>query len=185
MSQNPPADTWIGNYNGHPIYVEDVLGAYAPRGIPIEDRFAQVPHPLVFESSKGAYFRVPVRKEKKESERSMGILPTITVTTLVDWREYIHVPVNVGIVYMFTWFQKNLQDIYEKKGQRIRDGFGYVMCRGYPKMYKSYGFRVDTRFWQHHVEEIFKSDPNGPGDLSKYLSKKKRMNADHSLKVSP
>ena len=166
MSQNPPADTWIGNYQGHPMYVEDVLGAYTARGTPIEDRFVKVPSFLVFESRNGAYFRVPVRKEKKDSGR--GILPTITVTTLVDWVEYIHVPVNVGIVYMFTWFQKNLQDIYEKKGHRIRDGFGYVMCRAYPKMYKSYGFRVDTIFWQYHIEEIFKSDPNGPGDLSKY-----------------
>ena len=176
MSQNPPADTLIGNYKGHPMYVEDVLGAYTGRGTPIQDRFVQIPCFLVFESRNGAYFRVPVRKEKKESGKSTGILPTITVTTLVDWDEYIHVPVNVGIVYMFTWFQKNLQDIYEKKGHRIRDGFGYVMCRAYPKMYKSYGFRVDAIFWQYHIEEIFNSDPNGPGDLSKYrqsLPKKK------------
>ena len=39
MSKNPPADTCIGNYEGQPIYVEDVLGAYAPKGIPIEDKF--------------------------------------------------------------------------------------------------------------------------------------------------
>ena len=184
MSKNPPADTCIGNYEGQPIYVEDVLGAYAPKGVPIEDKFFQELHFIVFESGNGAYFRAPVRKEKKDSIMSIGIT-TITETTLIDWVEYVHVPVNVGIVAMFTWFQKNLQDIYEKKGVSIREGFNYVMCRSYPKMYKTYGFKVDTIFWQYHIEKIFNSDPNGPGDLSKYISKLKRMNADHSLKVSP
>ena len=159
------------------MYVEDVLGAYTARGTPIEDRFVEVPSFLVFESRKGAYFRVPVRKEKKESGR--GILPTITVTTLVDWVEYVvHVPVNVGIVGMFKWFKKNLLDIYTAKGLTIQDAFVHVMCRVYPRMYKSYGLRVDTIFWEYHIKKIFKSDPKGPGDLSKY-TKKKRMNANN------
>ena len=178
MTQNPPEDTMICKYKGHPIYVEDVLGAYGPREIPIEDRFIQIPSCLVFESCKGAYFRLPDRKEKKDSGRRIGF-PTITETTLVDWVEYVvHVPVNVGIVGMFKWFKKNLLDIYTAKGLTIQDAFVHVMCRVYPRMYKSYGLRVDTIFWEYHIKKIFKSDPKGPGDLSKY-TKKKRMNANN------
>jgi hypothetical protein len=156
MSQTPPEDTIIGTFQGQNVYVEDILKAYSSTGESIEKQYNTNLDETVFDNST-VHFRVPKRVE--EPKHFTG---AIGITEMVNWTEFVHLPINKGIKMMFEYFQKNLQDIFEERGEKIVDGFGGVMCIVYPKYYKE----VHKTFWAHHTTRIFKNDPKG--DISIY-----------------
>jgi hypothetical protein len=150
----------IGEYKNQPVYIKDILNAYSGSDIPIETYWEKFGFKNSVFDNPNAYFRIPKCVQSPEYFKG-----AIVITECVNWQEFVRLPIKIGIIMMFKFFQENLQETYMKKAPKIMDRFGGIIVIVYPKMYG----KGDKTFWAHHVQQIFKSDPNGPGELSKYM----------------
>jgi len=151
----------IGEYKNQPVYIKDILNAYSVSHIPIETYWEQCGFKNSVFDNPDAYFRIPKRVQSPDSEYFKG---AIVITESINWCEFVRLPIKIGIRMMFQFFQEKLQETYLKKATKIMDGFGTAIVIMYPTFYGT----GDKTFWAHHVQQIFKSDPNGPGDVSSY-----------------